>query len=77
MIPGTSTGRLVWAGGTQDARTTLRAMFLTEGRGAMTIASRWTGREAKLLRQALRLSVRDLAARLGVGVRTVNKWEVR
>lgn len=43
----------------------------------MTIVGRWTGREAKLLREALRLSVRDFAARLGVGVRTVNKWEAR
>jgi transcriptional regulator with XRE-family HTH domain len=43
----------------------------------MTIVDRWTGREAKLLRQALRLSVRDFAAHLGVGVRTVNKWEAR
>ncbi|HSL09217.1 MAG TPA: helix-turn-helix domain-containing protein [Pseudonocardiaceae bacterium] len=43
----------------------------------VTTVSRWTGREAKLLREALRLSVRDFAARLGVGVRTVNKWEAR
>ncbi|MGH3776729.1 MAG: helix-turn-helix domain-containing protein [Pseudonocardiaceae bacterium] len=43
----------------------------------MTTVSRWTGREAKLLRAALRLSVRDFAARLGIGVRTVNKWEAR
>ncbi len=43
----------------------------------MTTVSRWTGREAKLLREALRLSVRDFAARLGVDVRTVNKWEAR
>ncbi|MGH8966301.1 MAG: helix-turn-helix domain-containing protein, partial [Actinomycetes bacterium] len=43
----------------------------------MTTVYRWTGREAKLLRVALRLSVRDFAAHLGVGVRTVNKWEAR
>ena len=43
----------------------------------MTTVDRWTGREAKLLREALRLSVRDFAARLGVAVRTVNKWEAR
>jgi len=43
----------------------------------MTTVHRWTGREAKLLREALRLSVRDFAARLGIGVRTVNKWEAR
>ena len=34
----------------------------------MTTVHRWTGREAKLLRESLRLSVRDFAARLGVGV---------
>ncbi|MGH3961934.1 MAG: hypothetical protein ACRDRY_01565 [Pseudonocardiaceae bacterium] len=43
----------------------------------MTTVDRWTGREAKLLRQALRLSIRDFAAHLGVGARTVNKWEAR
>jgi transcriptional regulator with XRE-family HTH domain len=43
----------------------------------MTTVYHWTGREAKLFRQALRLSVRDFAAHLGVGVRTVNKWEAR
>lgn len=43
----------------------------------MTIVERWTGREAKLLRAALRLSVRDFAARLGVAARTVNTWEER
>ncbi len=57
--------------------TTLRATFLTEGVVPMTIVDRWTGREAKLLREALRLSVRDFAARLGIGLRTVNKWEAR
>ena len=43
----------------------------------MTTVYRWTGREAKLLRTALRLSIRDFAARLSVGARTVNKWEAR
>ncbi len=43
----------------------------------MTTVDRWTGREATLLRQALRLSLRDFAAHLGVAVRTVNKWEAR
>lgn len=37
--------------------------------------ARWTGHEARALRQALRLSVRAFAERLGVGVRTVTKWE--
>ncbi len=35
----------------------------------------WTGLEARALRVALRLSVRAFAERLGVGVRTVSKWE--
>jgi transcriptional regulator with XRE-family HTH domain len=35
----------------------------------------WTGREARALRQALRLSVRAFAEHLGVAVRTVSKWE--
>ncbi|HUQ61859.1 tetratricopeptide repeat protein [Lentzea sp.] len=35
----------------------------------------WTGREARALRRALRLSVRGFADRLGVGARTITKWE--
>jgi transcriptional regulator with XRE-family HTH domain len=35
----------------------------------------WSGREARALREALRLSVRDFAAHLGVAPRTVSKWE--
>jgi transcriptional regulator with XRE-family HTH domain len=35
----------------------------------------WTGREARALRRALRLSVRAFAEQLGVAVRTVSKWE--
>ncbi|HEV2088746.1 MAG TPA: hypothetical protein VGR21_10570, partial [Cryptosporangiaceae bacterium] len=38
---------------------------------------RWTGQEAGLLRAALRLSLRDFAAHLGVDIRTVSKWEAR
>ena len=38
---------------------------------------RWTGREARALREAQRLSVRDFAARLGVGDASVSKWEGR
>lgn len=37
--------------------------------------TRWTGRDARLLRVALRLSQRAFAARLGLGERTVSKWE--
>ncbi len=43
----------------------------------MTVAGHWTGCEAKLLRTALRLSIRDFAAQLGVAARTVNTWEER
>ncbi|MFE0690046.1 helix-turn-helix domain-containing protein [Streptomyces xiamenensis] len=41
----------------------------------MATVHRWTGLEARALRSALRLSVRAFAERLGVGVRTVSKWE--
>jgi len=36
---------------------------------------RWSGREARALREALRLSVRAFAAHLGVSDRTISKWE--
>jgi tetratricopeptide (TPR) repeat protein len=45
------------------------------GRRRVVSVRRWTGREAGLLRQALRMSVRSYAAHLGVGIRTVSKWE--
>ncbi|HET6504095.1 MAG TPA: hypothetical protein VFG87_25380 [Amycolatopsis sp.] len=38
-------------------------------------AHHWSGREARLLRHALRLSVRAFAGYLGVAPRTVAKWE--
>lgn len=41
----------------------------------MASVARWTGREAKALRHALRLSVRAFAEDLGIAVRTVTKWE--
>jgi transcriptional regulator with XRE-family HTH domain len=41
----------------------------------MTTVHRWTGLEARALRLALRLSVRAFAEHLGVGIRTVSKWE--
>ena len=41
----------------------------------MVTVRRWTGLEAGLLRKALRMSVRGYAAHLGVGIRTVSKWE--
>jgi transcriptional regulator with XRE-family HTH domain len=41
----------------------------------MTAVGTWTGREARALRQALRLSVRSFAEHLDVAPRTVSKWE--
>ncbi|RSM90674.1 transcriptional regulator [Kibdelosporangium aridum] len=41
----------------------------------MASVRQWTGREARALRHALRLSVRAFADHLGVAVRTVTKWE--
>jgi hypothetical protein len=45
-------------------------------RAVITIRQ-WTGLEASLLRTALRLSIRDFAAKLGVDIRTVTKWQAR
>jgi transcriptional regulator with XRE-family HTH domain len=42
---------------------------------AMTTVDHWTGRETTALRAALRRSIRDFASHLGVGVRTVARWE--
>lgn len=41
----------------------------------MLTVHEWTGREARALRLAKRLSVRAFAEHLGVAVRTVSKWE--
>jgi transcriptional regulator with XRE-family HTH domain len=41
----------------------------------MTAIGSWTGREARALRQALRLSVRAFAEHLDIAARTVSKWE--
>lgn len=41
----------------------------------MITPARWTGHEARLLRTALRMSMRTFAAHLGVAERTVSKWE--
>jgi len=41
----------------------------------MSGLQRWSGREARALREALRMSVRGFAAHLGVSDRTISKWE--
>ena len=40
----------------------------------MVLSRPWTGRDATMLREALRLSVREFAAIAGAGVRTVARW---
>jgi hypothetical protein len=41
----------------------------------VTTVQKWTGRETLALRQALRMSGREFAARLGITERTIAKWE--
>ena len=43
----------------------------------MPTVRHWTGREANALRAASRMSIRGFAEHLGVGVRTVAKWQAR
>jgi tetratricopeptide (TPR) repeat protein len=43
----------------------------------VTTVRQWTGLEAKALRAALRMTMRGFADYLGVGMRTVAKWEAR
>jgi succinyl-diaminopimelate desuccinylase len=43
----------------------------------MVMVRHWTGYETRALREAMRLGVRDFAAKLGVAVRTVTKWEMQ
>jgi hypothetical protein len=45
--------------------------------GARMTVHRWSGRETRALRLALRQSSRGFAARLGVNERTVTNWEAR
>src|SRR4051794_37868498 len=42
-----------------------------------TAQAGWTGREAEILRRALRLTQRDFANGLGVGTTTVERWAAR
>lgn len=43
----------------------------------MTTVDLWTGYEARALRTALRLTISGFAGHLGVGTRTVDRWEAR
>lgn len=40
-----------------------------------TTVQRWTGAEVRVLREAMRMSLREFAAHLGVSERMVSKWE--
>ena len=51
------------------------ALGATSDRRSVDTIQRWTGHEARLLREALRMSVRAFAAYLGVTDRTISKWE--
>jgi transcriptional regulator with XRE-family HTH domain len=44
---------------------------------SVTTVQKWTGREARALREAVRMSVRDFASKLGVSARAVSKWEAK
>jgi tetratricopeptide (TPR) repeat protein len=44
---------------------------------AVIAVERWTGRETRALRRALRMTVIGFAEHLGVAVRTVSNWEAR
>lgn len=48
---------------------------MATGKSGADKVVRWTGHEARILRDALRMSVRGFAEHLGVSDRTVSKWE--
>ena len=50
------------------------AQFEGEGGGIVVSVESWTGQEAKLLQERMRLSVRQFAQLLGVNAATVTKW---
>jgi formylglycine-generating enzyme required for sulfatase activity len=47
-----------------------------QGDSVVTTVQRWSGRETRALREAMRLSVREFAEQLGISHRNVSKWEV-
>lgn len=49
---------------------------LTMDSPSVITVPRWTGREARLLRLALRMSQREYAAFLGAGARTIAHWDM-
>lgn len=55
----------------------MRIRSALEGEPRVIVVGTWTGREAQLLRSALRLSQRGFAAYLGVSERIVATWDKR
>src|SRR3954451_12581971 len=51
--------------------------LIRAGDSSVTTVVRWSGREARALREARRMSVRAFAAHLGVAVASVTNWERR
>ncbi len=47
----------------------------SRGRNMGTIRNKWTGRESRALREAMRLSQRDFANDLGISAKSVGNWE--
>ena len=43
----------------------------------MPLVTRWTGRETKALREALRMTTAELGDKLGVSDRIVARWEAQ
>ncbi|RSN14791.1 hypothetical protein DMH25_07535 [Streptomyces sp. WAC 01325] len=41
----------------------------------MPLVTKWTGREVKALREAVRMSLMEFAEKLGVSDRIVSRWE--
>src|SRR6266480_7577021 len=56
-------------------RVLLSCCWPLTSRKPVTPVRRWSGRETRALREALRMTVREFAARLGASDRAVSNWE--
>jgi transcriptional regulator with XRE-family HTH domain len=70
----TMSGTVVVLPWTRGSGTVIEITGRVVGRRMITV-DRWSGRETRLLRHALRLTVRDFAEDLGVSPRIFSKWE--
>lgn len=50
-------------------------MVVRQSGGSVVTVPKWSGRETRALREALRMSLRDFAVHLGISDRMVSKWE--